>query len=79
MPWYSSVHRGTAQVAVATDAFEGTRDVVVVYVGARSSDDVVFMRNTTEAINVLAAALPGARASSQPGRASREPAAVAAP
>jgi len=68
MPWYSSVHRGSGiKSQVATEAFEGTRDVVARFVGAPASDDVVFVRNTTEAINVLAAALPaGTRVLSSP-------------
>jgi len=68
MPWYSSVHRGTGKKSqVATEAFETTRDVVAAFLGARSADHVVFVRNTTEAINVLAAALPeGARVLSTP-------------
>ena len=68
MPWYSSVHRGSGvKSQVATAALEGTRDVVAAFAGARASDSVVFVRNTTEAINVLAAALPaGARVLSSP-------------
>ena len=59
LPWYSSVHRGSGlKSQVATEAFEGTREVVRAFVGGRAGDDVVFVRNTTEAINVLAAALP---------------------
>jgi selenocysteine lyase/cysteine desulfurase len=59
MPWYGSVHRGSgAKSRVATEAYEGTRAVVREFVGAPSGDDVIFVRNTTEAINVLAAALP---------------------
>jgi selenocysteine lyase/cysteine desulfurase len=59
VPWYSSVHRGSGQKSqVATAAFEGARDVVARFVGARPDHGVVFVRNTTEAINVLAAALP---------------------
>ena len=59
MPWYSSVHRGSGvKSQVATAAFEGAREVVAEFAGARADDDVVFVRNTTEAINVLAAALP---------------------
>ena len=82
MPWYSSVHRGSGvKSQVATEAFEGARDVVArVRRRARRATTVVFVRNTTEAINVLAAALPaGTRVLSQPGRAPREHAAVAAP
>jgi selenocysteine lyase/cysteine desulfurase len=59
VPWYSSVHRGSGiKSQVATEAFEGTRDVVAEFVGAPAGHDVIFVRNTTEAINVLAAALP---------------------
>jgi selenocysteine lyase/cysteine desulfurase len=59
MPWYSSVHRGSGlKSQVATEAFEGTRDVVAEFAGARPGDAVIFVRNTTEAINVLAHALP---------------------
>ncbi|HET8754887.1 MAG TPA: aminotransferase class V-fold PLP-dependent enzyme [Solirubrobacteraceae bacterium] len=68
VPYYSSVHRGTGYKSqVATDAYEDARRDVARFVGARPSDDVVFVRNTTEAINVLAAALPaGARVLSTP-------------
>ena len=59
VPWYSSVHRGSGfKSQVATAEFEGARDVVARFVGARPDDEVVFVRNTTEAINVLAASLP---------------------
>jgi selenocysteine lyase/cysteine desulfurase len=58
-PWYSSVHRGSGYKSqAATDAFEAARGDVARFVGARRGDDVVFVRNTTEAINVLAASLP---------------------
>jgi selenocysteine lyase/cysteine desulfurase len=58
-PWYSSVHRGSGYKSqLATAEFEGAREVVARFVGARPDDDVVFVRNTTEAINLLAASLP---------------------
>jgi selenocysteine lyase/cysteine desulfurase len=68
MPWYSSVHRGSGvKSQVATEAFEDARGIVAEFAGARPEDAVVFVRNTTEAINVLAAALPaGARVLSSP-------------
>jgi selenocysteine lyase/cysteine desulfurase len=68
VPWYSSVHRGTGfKSQVATDAFEDARADVAAFAGARPADDVVFVRNTTEAINVLASALPaGTRVLSTP-------------
>src|SRR5215210_3658970 len=59
VPWYSSVHRGSGfKSQVATEAFETARPDVAAFVGARRGDGVVFVRNTTEAINVLAASLP---------------------
>jgi selenocysteine lyase/cysteine desulfurase len=59
VPWYSSVHRGSGvKSQIATAEYEGARDVVARFVGARPDDTVVFARNTTEAINVFAAALP---------------------
>ena len=58
VPWYSSVHRGSGlKSQLSTTAFEDARDAVAEFVGARASDAVVFVRNTTEAINVLSAAL----------------------
>jgi len=68
VPWYSSVHRGSGfKSQVATAEYEGARDVVAEFVGARPGDEVVFVRNTTEAINVLAASLPaGTRVLSSP-------------
>jgi selenocysteine lyase/cysteine desulfurase len=68
MPWYSSVHRGSGlKSQLATEAFEGTREVVAAFAGARPDDCVIFVRNTTEAINVLAQALPaGTRVLSSP-------------
>jgi selenocysteine lyase/cysteine desulfurase len=59
VPWCSSVHRGSGMKSqVSTDAFEAARGYVARFVGARSDDTVVFVRNTTEAVNVLAASLP---------------------
>ena len=58
IPWYSSVHRGSGvKSQVSTAAFEDAREAVAEFVGARADDAVVFVRNTTEAINVLSAAL----------------------
>ena len=58
-PAYSSVHRGSGHKSqLATQAYEAARRQVGRFVGARSDDAVVLVRNTTEAINVLSAALP---------------------
>ena len=67
-PRSSSVHRGAGPNSqAATEAFEAARGDVARFVGARRPDDVVFVRNTTEAINVLSAALPqGTRVLSSP-------------
>ena len=59
MPFYSSVHRGSGEMSrFSTAAFEDAREAVREFVGGRPEDSVVIVRNTTEAINVLAAALP---------------------
>jgi selenocysteine lyase/cysteine desulfurase len=67
-PDYSSVHRGSGpRSRAASEAFESARGDVARFVGARRAEDVVFVRNTTEAINVLAASLPpGTRVLSSP-------------
>ncbi|UOE26572.1 aminotransferase class V-fold PLP-dependent enzyme [Agromyces soli] len=59
-PWYSSVHRGTGYASeLATELVEGSRAAVARHVGARDEDVVVFTRNTTDALNLLASAVPG--------------------
>ncbi len=51
----SNIHRGAHTLAArATDAFEGARDKVRDYLGAGSSDEIIFTRGTTEAINLVA-------------------------
>lgn len=56
LPWYSSVHRGAGHVSqVSTRLYEAARETVHRFVGARPDDVVVFVRNTTEALNQLAA------------------------
>jgi selenocysteine lyase/cysteine desulfurase len=59
LPWYSSVHRGAGYKSqLATDVYEDAREAVRSFVGGRPDDAVVFTRNTTDALNLLAAALP---------------------
>lgn len=61
LPWYSSVHRGAGwKSQLATRAYEVAREAVSVFVNARDDDVVVFTRNTTDSLNLLAAALPHA-------------------
>jgi selenocysteine lyase/cysteine desulfurase len=58
LPWYSSVHRGAGHLSqVSTRLYEAARQAVADFVSARPGDSVVFVRNTTDAINHLAACL----------------------
>ena len=51
----SNVHRGAHHLsAKATDAYEGARDKVSKFINAASRQEVVFTRNATEAINLVA-------------------------
>jgi cysteine desulfurase/selenocysteine lyase len=51
----ANIHRGVYRIAEeATDAFEGARAQVADWIGAGSSKEVVFTRNATEAINLVA-------------------------
>ena len=51
----SNVHRGAHTLAArSTDAYEGARDIVKNFIGAPSSDEIIFVRGTTEAINLVA-------------------------
>jgi selenocysteine lyase/cysteine desulfurase len=59
LPLYSSVHRGAGYAsAVCTSAYEGARAEIGRFVDARDDDVVIFTRNTTDALNLLAAAVP---------------------
>jgi len=59
LPYYASVHRGAGLPSrVCTAAYEAARDSVARALGARKDDVVVFTRNTTDALNLLAAAVP---------------------
>ena len=52
---YANVHRGLHWMSErTTDAYEGTRDAVARLLNAPSRDEIVFTRNTTEAINLVA-------------------------
>src|SRR6185312_11611706 len=60
LPYYSSVHRGAGYASqVCTGVLEAARGTVGAFLGARADDVVVFGRNTTDALNLLAAAVPG--------------------
>jgi cysteine desulfurase / selenocysteine lyase len=52
---YANVHRGLHHLAnVATEAYEGAREDVRQFLGAGSTDEIVFTRSATEAINLVA-------------------------
>ncbi|KVN66456.1 family 2A encapsulin nanocompartment cargo protein cysteine desulfurase [Burkholderia stagnalis] len=51
----SNIHRAAHALAGrATDAYEHARDTVRRFIGAASPDEIVFVRGTTEAINLIA-------------------------
>ena len=52
---YSNVHRGAHTLAArSTDAYEGAREKLQRFVGAGLPSEVVFVRGTTEGINLVA-------------------------
>ncbi len=51
----SNIHRASHELATrATNAYEDARAVAARFLGAPSSDDIVFVRGATEAINLVA-------------------------
>ncbi len=51
----SNIHRGAhALAARATDAYEGAREKIRKFLGAGSSSEIIYVRGTTEAINLVA-------------------------
>ncbi|URI06123.1 SufS family cysteine desulfurase [Aquincola tertiaricarbonis] len=51
----SNIHRAAHTLAArATDAYEGARETVRRFIGAGSVDEVIFVRGTTEGINLIA-------------------------
>ncbi|MDP9126952.1 MAG: cysteine desulfurase [Pseudomonadota bacterium] len=53
---YANIHRGVHDLSVrATDKYEAVRETVRAFIGASHSDEIVFTRNGTEAINLIAA------------------------
>ncbi|WP_232838435.1 family 2A encapsulin nanocompartment cargo protein cysteine desulfurase [Streptomyces geranii] len=51
----SNIHRAAHELAArATDAYEGARKTVARFIGAGSAEEIVFVRGTTEAINLVA-------------------------
>ncbi|WP_055073619.1 SufS family cysteine desulfurase [Pseudanabaena sp. 'Roaring Creek'] len=51
----ANVHRGAHTLSArATDAYEGARDKVAKFVKAKSSEEIIYTRNASEAINLVA-------------------------
>lgn len=51
----SNIHRAAHSLAArSTDAFEGVRDKVHQFLGAASSKEIIFVRGTTEGVNLIA-------------------------
>ncbi len=51
----SNIHRGVHHLsAIATEAHENARQRVARFIGADSSDEIIFTRGTTESINLVA-------------------------
>ncbi|WP_256011505.1 cysteine desulfurase [Desertivirga xinjiangensis] len=51
----ANIHRGIHRMAEeATTAFEATRKTIARFIGAASSDEIIFTRGTTEGINLVA-------------------------
>jgi selenocysteine lyase/cysteine desulfurase len=60
MAHYASIHRGQSYLSrMSTAAYERARETIAELTGARPDDVVVFTRNTTDALNLLASAVPG--------------------
>jgi cysteine desulfurase/selenocysteine lyase len=65
--YYSNVHRGVHRLSqVSTDHYEGAREKVAQFINAPKSDEVIFTRGATEAINLVASSY--GRAFLKPGQ-----------
>ncbi|GLZ77246.1 aminotransferase [Actinorhabdospora filicis] len=59
LPTYASVHRGAGYFSQSsTRAYEDARATIGRFVNARPDDAVIFTRNSTDSLNLLARALP---------------------
>lgn len=57
---YANVHRGLHYLAnAATEAYEGGRSKVAQFINAARTEEVIFTRNATEAINLVASSWGG--------------------
>jgi cysteine desulfurase/selenocysteine lyase len=63
---HANVHRGVHRLSQeATDLFEGARETLRRFINARSTREIIFVRGTTEAVNLVAQSY--ARPRLQPG------------
>ncbi len=63
----AAVHRGAHQLAEeATDFYEAARERIAAFIGAPSTDEVIFTKNATESINLVAYSLGNAIFSDDP-------------
>ena len=54
---HANVHRGVHALSqAATEAFEGARERIRGFINARSSKEIIFVRGTTEGVNLVAQA-----------------------
>ena len=59
---YANVHRGLHYLAnEATEAYEGAREKAQAFINAPRKEDVIFTRNATEAINLVASSFGAGR------------------
>ncbi len=59
---HANVHRGAHELSVrATEAYENARSCVAAHIGAEDAAEIVFVRGTTEAINLVAGSLGSTR------------------
>ncbi|WP_338771027.1 aminotransferase class V-fold PLP-dependent enzyme [Nocardia vulneris] len=60
LPFYASVHRGAGYASrISTECYEAARGSVTRYLDAADDQVVVFTRNTTDSLNLLASCVPG--------------------
>ncbi|MEU2041112.1 aminotransferase class V-fold PLP-dependent enzyme [Nocardia niwae] len=60
LPFYASVHRGAGYASrISTECYEAARGSVSRFLDAADDQVVVFTRNTTDSLNLLASCVPG--------------------
>jgi cysteine desulfurase / selenocysteine lyase len=57
---YANIHRGVYELSErATAAYEGVRDQVATFINAKSREEIIFTKGTTDAINLVANSFGG--------------------